>query len=420
MTGGRSSPATEPMEATSEDLAAPAKTEQDGGEPTSRRARLAALLLPPTVVYLAGNAFYWLVAHQVGLSYFLARTHARWDSGNYLKIAQEGYTLSHCRPTPRLPFDPSDWCGTAGWFPLYPLGMRWLHGLGLTYGQAGLLLAELFGFGLLVVLWWLLGARPTVRTLSCLALAAVFPGSIYYHATFPVSLAVFTTLLCLALLVRGRWLLAGIAGGVSAASYQSGVLLAVVVVLWMLVTQRHLGLVAWFGRAVATGGLVCLGLFFVMGLQQLEVGRWDAFRLVEEKYGTGIHNPIVAIKQNLTPQPDPPHGPNYDPDKHLPKQWAPRHQFILVSAIVMLGVLATVVRRRITPTDWAILLYTLAFWISPLMVGGKLAQYRTHALLLPCVVLLRHLPGVVVPVLVLLAGGVAWEIAVLFYRHILI
>jgi hypothetical protein len=413
--------ATEPTEAISEDQAAPAETtEQGDGVPTSRRARWAALLVPPAVAYLAGNAFYWLVAHQVGLSYFLARTHARWDSGNYLRMAQDGYTLYHCRPTPRLPFNPADWCGTVGWFPLYSMGMRGLHGLGLTYGQAGLLLAELFGFGLLVVVWWLLGARPTVTTLSCLALAALFPGSIYYHALFPVSLAVFTTLLCLGLLARGRWLLAGIAGGLSAASYQSGVLLAVVVVLWMLVTQRHLGVVAWLGRAAATSGLICLGLLFVMGLQQLEVGRWNGFLLVEEKYGTGFNNPVDTIKKNVVPQPDPPHGPNYDPDRHLPKQWAPRHQFILVSAIVLLGVVATVVRGQITPMDWAILLYTLAFWISPVVVGGHLAQYRTHALLVPCVVLVRHLPRVVVPVLVVLAAGVGWEIAVLFYRGILI
>lgn len=414
----------------SEDVAAPAKAtdprpeqappDERGGASGPGRSRLVALLVPSVVAYLAGNAFYWLVAHQSGVNYFAARSHARWDSGNYLKMAQEGYTLYHCIPKPTLPFNPADWCGTAGWFPLYPLGMRWLHGLGLTYGQAGMLLTELFAFGSLVAVWWLLGARPTVRNLTCLALAAVFPGSIYYHAIFPVSLAVFTTVAFLALLVRGRWVLAGVAGAVSAASYQSGILLAAVAGLWMLVAQRHLGLRAWLGRAVATGGLVCLGLLFVMGLQQLQVGRWDGFLLVEEKYGTGLNNPIDTIKKNIRPQPDPPHGPNYDPDKHLPKQWAPRHQFILVNVVVLLAVGATVLAGRITGMDWAILLYTLAYWASPIFVGGNLAQYRTHALLLPCVVLLRHLPTVVTAILVVLAGGVAWEIATLFYRYILI
>jgi len=68
--------------------------------------------------------------------------------------------------------------------------MRLLGGLGLPYPRAGLLLTELFALGSLVLVWWLLEARATLANLACLALAALFPGSIYEHALFPVSLAV--------------------------------------------------------------------------------------------------------------------------------------------------------------------------------------------------------------------------------------
>ncbi len=284
---------------------------------------------------------------------------------------------------------------------------------------AGRITGVVWTAGLLILVWWLLGARPTVRTLSCLALATVFPGSIYYHAVFPVSLTLLAGLGCLVLLVKRRWAMAGVAGAVSAAAYQSGVLLVVVTLAWMLVTQRHLGWRAWVGRALETTGLICLGLVLVMGLQQLAVGHWDAFLMAEKKYGTGLNNPLDTIKRNTFRQVDPPR-PGYDPAKHLPSQRAPRSQFILITLIVMLVTGATVVRRQISSTDWAILLYTVATWGSPLIAGGHLALYRTHALLLPCVVLLRHLPRFTALVLVVPAGVVAWQIATLFYRYILI
>jgi hypothetical protein len=71
----------------------------------------------------------------------------RWDSGNYLKIAGHGYSQAHCVPKVGNPFTAADWCGTVGWFPLYPLAMRLVGALGLGAPRAGLLLAELFALG---------------------------------------------------------------------------------------------------------------------------------------------------------------------------------------------------------------------------------------------------------------------------------
>jgi hypothetical protein len=136
------------------------------------------------LAWLAANALYWAAADRQGFDDLLVRTHARWDSGNYLNIAMHGYTLAHCVPRPTSPFTSADWCGTVGWFPLYPLGMRLLHGLGLSHPRAGLLLAELSALGSLGLLWWLLEASPCPANLACLALAAVFPGSVYEHALF--------------------------------------------------------------------------------------------------------------------------------------------------------------------------------------------------------------------------------------------
>jgi hypothetical protein len=180
------------------------------------------------LAWLAGNALYWAAADRQGFDYLLVRTHARWDSGNYLNIATHGYTLAHCVPRPTSPFTSGDWCGTVGWFPLYPLGMA----------------------------------------------------------------------------ARERWTAAGLAGAASAAAYQTGVLLAAVGPIWLLLARRRLGLnrAAALGRAVQTGTLVSVGLLAVMGLQLAETGRWDGFLLVEAKYGTGLHNPAATFAKNAVRQ----------------------------------------------------------------------------------------------------------------------
>ena len=66
------------------------------------------------------------------------------------------------------------------------------------------------------------------------------------------------------------------------------------------------------------------------------------------------------------------------------------------------------------------LVYTVLFWLVPLVAGGHLAQYRVHALLTPSVLLLRRLPAAVPAVLALLAAVVAWRMAGLFYHYVLI
>jgi hypothetical protein len=381
--------------------------------------RASAWLVPPLLAWLAANAFYWAAADRAGFDWFLVRTHARWDSGNYLNIARHGYTLAHCLPRAGSPFTAADWCGTVGWFPLYPLAMRLVGALGFGAPRAGLLLAELFALGSLGLVWWLLGASPRPANLACLALAAVFPGSVYEHAVFPVSLAVAAGLAFLGLLARRRWTAAGLAGAASVAAYQTGVLLIAVAPFWLLLTRRRLGLdpLPAVARAVQTSALVAVGLLVVMGPQQAATGRWDGFLLVESKYGTGLHNPADTFEKDAVRQAPP---PGADPARSLAGQVAPRDQFRLVTVVAVAAVAATLAAGERTPLDGATLVYVVLFWLAPLVAGGHLAQYRVHALLTPSVLLLRRLPAVVPAVLAVLAAMVAWPMAGLFYRYVLI
>jgi hypothetical protein len=382
------------------------------------RRRVVAQAVPPALAWLVAHGLYWTAADRDGFDYLLASTHARWDSGQYLNIARHGYVLQHCLPKPGSPFTPADWCGSAGWFPLYPLGMRLLDRLGLPDLRGGLLLTELFALGALVLVWWLLEARATLANLACLTLAAVFPGSIYEHALFPVSLAVAGSLLFLGMLARGRWTAAGIAGAVAAAAYQTGVLLAAVVPVWLLAARGRLGLdlPAALARAVRTGGVVVAGLLAVMALQQAEVGHWDGFLLVEATYGTGVHDPAATFLRNAVPRP----RPGGTPSEALTLLPPVRYQFFLATGIALVAVAATLAARERTGLDLAVLVYTVVFWVAPLVAGGHLAQYRAQLMLLPSVVLLRRLPAVVPAVLAVAAAAVAWNMAGLFYHHTLI
>ena len=301
-----------------------------------RRSRWPAtatrLAAPPVLAWLAANALYWAAADRAGYDFFLVRTHARWDSGNYLKIAGHGYSLAHCVPKVGNPFTAADWCGTVGWFPLYPPAMRLVGALGLGAPRAGLLLAELFALGSLGLVWWLLGASLRPATLACLTLAAVFPGSIYEHALFPVSLAVAAGLAFLGLAARQRWTAAGLAG-------------------------LGLDLLPALGRAVQISSLVVVGLLAVMGLQQAGTGRWDGLLLVEAKYGTGLHNPADTFWRNATRQARPPDAPA----SSLVGQVAPRDQFRLVTVVAVVAVGAILTAGERTPLDLAVLVYVALF-----------------------------------------------------------
>jgi hypothetical protein len=196
--------------------------------PRGRTARLAATVLPPLLAFVAANALVWHAAGSAGYDFFDPRTWALWDGGQYLSQARRGLTLVPCKVPP---YKPGQWCGNAGWFPLYPALVRGVSWTGLPLDWSGVVVAQSACLALLAVVWRMLGARLTAAAVLCLALAAVFPGMVYDHAVFPISLASLATLLCLHWLARGRWVPAGLATGVRVHHYRGDALLVPLVLL---------------------------------------------------------------------------------------------------------------------------------------------------------------------------------------------
>ncbi|MBV1848905.1 hypothetical protein [Catellatospora tritici] len=379
---------------------APADTEA----PSRRRQWRARAweVLPPVVSYLVGHLLYTIAGWLVGEPYLPVDGRVRADSGLYALIASRGYDLFPCREDPALAplFSPDAWCGSAGWFPLYPGLIKAITTItGLGEYEAGLLITEVCLLVTAALLWLLLRRAAVARgtALAVLALATVLPSGVYLHAVFPMSLAAALLLCCVLALHARRWALAGLLGAVVAAAYPVGILVAAlglgpVAVLW------HRGELTWpraLRAALLACGLPLLGLAVVFGVYQLTVGHWDAYLMIQRHYGNGFHNPITSLWQLAT---QPAVIPIPEPRPEL--LWV-LHVFTDAElywslGLVLLCVAATVLaarRRTLTPVDAGLALYALAMFVGPLVAGPGVSQYRSHTLLLPAVLLLRHLPA---------------------------
>ena len=147
----------------------------------------------------------------------LAAPAARWDASWYLVIAHYGYRPDLGPYTaPRTAF-----------FPLYPLGLRWLSGLGLPPVLAGVLLSvvalalALYGIHRLVTLE--LGSREVARL--AVLLVAFAPMAFFLSADYSESLYLALSVGLFWCARHGRWAWVGVLGALAGATRSAGVVL---------------------------------------------------------------------------------------------------------------------------------------------------------------------------------------------------
>ncbi|MEU8078424.1 hypothetical protein AB0B31_23640 [Catellatospora citrea] len=361
----------------------------------------------PLLAYLLGHLLHGVAAYRFGFDWLSADSRIRWDGGIYLGIAETGYQAGLCAEVyPNGP-NPDGLCGNAGWFPLLPFLVLVLTKIGLSAAAAGVLIAEACALGMLIVLWRLLAPARTAVKAACLAVAVLLPSGVYFHATFPMSLVMLLALVTFLLLVRGRWVLAGLAGMVAATAYPLAVLLAPAAVVFLLIPP---GRWAWRRLAVAAyvGGLTGAGVLAVFGVMQLTTGRWDAYLAIQSSnYGHGVHDPFATFRTLI--------------------EWQPTTvsaELVFSTGLVLLAAAALVVaavRRQATVLDWTLgVVYGPLLLIAPLVVGAGQAQFRSHTLLLPVVLLLRHLRWPVTAGLAALGSPLAFLMTGLFLTRVLV
>jgi hypothetical protein len=381
----------------------------------SRKNEWVTALLPPLLAFLVAQAVTFLAAVTAGLGsqYFGAQTWARGDSSLYVSIADHGYSLTQCIG-PLYP--PNSWCGNAGWLPLYPGLMRALGNFGLPHLQGGADISVVLALVMFVLIWQLIGPEWTAKKLLALALAAVFPGQIYYFATFPISLLMVFTLAFLLLLRRRAYTLAGLAGVGAVWSYSTGFLLAPVAIVFTFLFDQAASFGQRLQRAARSAGVVLAGLGFLFVAYQLWVGRWNAWLLVQAKYGHGVQSPLTILHAQFFGAAPGPYGvSNINPSFMF---FATKAQtaLVLVIVLVLFTFAAFGWRSSLTRIDTLVLIYTLAVWLFPLTQGVNTALFRSEVLLMPCVILARRLPVALQIVLVTSAAIIAFSMALLFFR----
>jgi hypothetical protein len=167
---------------------------------------------------------------------------AYWDSVWFLEIARDGYTRA----------------ADAAFFPLYPLLLK-ATGASVVGG----VLVSLACFA--AALWLLhrlvaLDFGEDVAGLTVL-LVAVFPAAVFFSAVYSESLFLLASVAALYGARTGGWALAGVAGGLAAATRSAGlVLLVPLALLWWRSSGRRVRDLAWLGLVPAGLGLFCLYL----------------------------------------------------------------------------------------------------------------------------------------------------------------
>jgi hypothetical protein len=138
----------------------------------------------------------------------LAAPAVRWDSNWYVDIAHRGYTHADVEPA---------------FFPLYPVAMRGLGALMGSVVVAGVAISLAACIVALTLLWRLtaleLGEGAATRAVVLLAL---FPTALFFSAVYTEALFLALELGAFYAARRGRWALAGVLGGLGAATRNTG------------------------------------------------------------------------------------------------------------------------------------------------------------------------------------------------------
>jgi hypothetical protein len=229
---------------------------------------------------------------------------------------------------------------------------------------------------------------------------------VYEHALFPVSLCAFFHVLALRAHSARRFVWAGLAGGVAAFSYGSGLFLAGVFGLHILLRDRRERYVEQVRRIVLESGLVALGFGAVVLLQWCEVHVWNGYFAVQAKYGYGATSPLKTL------------WPHFAAFLHR-RANAQDAQTVFVTGLAFLLTYATFRRPRLS-TDGVLLLFFLTYWLVPLSLGGNLSLYRAEAVLLPAIPLAKKLPVPVLCLLLFVAIAISLRMGTLFFDGTLV
>lgn len=298
--------------------------------------------------------------------------------------------------------------GNAAWFPGYSLVVRALKPKGLTPAKTAKIVSTAFALVLLLAVCHILPAHSRSRWPAAL-LAGLFPGFIYDHTVFPISMTACLGVVALLLASKRKYLAAGAAGALAASAYPTGFLVSVTMLL-AIAGDAGLGIVQKV-RAILQGpALGLLGLVGVFVYQERSIG-WNGFlRMRQQYFDNTVANPLATFATNTAPV--------WQGEFRL--ETVPPFQSVVMIFVMLLTLgIAWRHRRSLDVAERLLAMNATLFWLFPYLVG-TFGPTRSEALLIGIVPVLARLPraGQIGLLAVFAALGAA--ICVLFFRNILV
>ena len=158
---------------------------------------------------------------------------ARWDAVWYRSVAVDGYR-----------YDPSQTENNVGFYPLYPLLLRWVSAtLHTNVLWTGIALSLLFLLGALFFVADLSSdwAADPSAALPGTAAMLLFPTAFYFASVYTESLFLLATAAAVWGSRRGAWLVAGLGGACACATRFNGVLIGLPMLLyaWTAIREKR-------------------------------------------------------------------------------------------------------------------------------------------------------------------------------------
>jgi hypothetical protein len=163
---------------------------------------------------------------------------------------------------------------TLGFFPLYPMTVRAVHTLGLSYEAAGVAVSAIAGLAACLLLWRLVChlSGPAVAD-RAVTLFCFFPGAAILSFAYSEALMLALAIGCLYALLRERWITAGVLAALATATRPNAVAL-VAACAWaaaVAIKRRR----AW--RALAAPALAPLGIMAFFAYLEFHTGEAGAY-----------------------------------------------------------------------------------------------------------------------------------------------
>jgi hypothetical protein len=158
-------------------------------------------------------------------------------------------------------------------------------------------------------------------------------------------------------------------------------------------------------RTAISAGVMLAGFCVLLVDQRLEVGRWNAYFLVQRKYHHTLRDPLAPVHDAL-------HVLRTSSPFRVSS--APSVQTLLVT-FALVCVLVVVATRRRSDGDLLLALWALATWAFPL-AQANVSVWRSEAALLPLAALMPRLPRPLLVVVVVVAGWISVPMAMLYFE----